>query len=112
MRLYLKRKFAASHKLDLPYASKCGKLHGHTWVVEVWLEGPINEDGMVVDFQVIKEMIDTFDHTYLNDCIPFYNSGANPTAENLALFFIRTIPHAIQVRVWESEDAYAEEFRP
>lgn len=46
---------------------KCRRLHGHTFRVDVEVEGDINpDDGMVMDFLVIKrvvrEVIEDYDH--------------------------------------------------
>src|SRR5512136_2808111 len=52
----------ASHRL-LHYEGKCRNLHGHRWRVEVWLAGePDAGTGILVDFNVIKEVIERFDH--------------------------------------------------
>lgn len=73
--------FAAAHKLNLNYKSKCTQLHGHEWKVIVSISSEtLDENGMVIDFSRIKEFIDSnLDHKYLNDELPF-----NPTAENIA----------------------------
>ncbi len=106
MRLYLRRKFSASHRLVLPYASKCENLHGHTWLAEVWIDGAVNPTtGMVIDFHDVKEAIDNLDHRHLNNVVGL----EQPTAENIVEFLLRTIPNATKVRVWESDDTYAED---
>lgn len=95
---------AASHTLSLPYESKCIGLHGHTWIiiVECRSEG-LNEDGMVIDFNLIKTRIHAkLDHTNLNDVLPF-----NPTAENIAKWVQQQIPNCIKVSVQESENNIA-----
>ena len=46
--------FSASHFLR--FCGDCEKLHGHNYTVEVIITGPLNEDGMVVDFSEVKEM--------------------------------------------------------
>ncbi len=73
--------FAAAHKLNLPYDSKCTNLHGHEWEATVYLKAQqLDANGMVLDFTVIKKRIcGVLDHSYLNDVLPF-----NPTAENIA----------------------------
>jgi len=101
MKLYVNRKFSAAHHLPR-HVGACRNLHGHTWKVEVWLKGEVNTNGMLVDFGEVKAIIDLFDHSNLNDTFE------NPTAENLALYFHQKIPFCIKVRVWESENCYAE----
>jgi len=46
--------FSASHFLR--FCGDCEKLHGHNYSVEVIIIGPLNEDGMVIDFSEVKEM--------------------------------------------------------
>lgn len=76
--------FDAAHLLPY-YEGKCKNLHGHTWKVEVAVEGRIMEEhGLVVDFSRLKQWMEDnivmeYDHTYLNDKMD------NPTAENIAL---------------------------
>lgn len=112
--------FDAAHFLP-NYLGKCANMHGHHWVVEVGVEGPIGKDGMVVDFKWLKDALEDicgrFDHSCLNDLeLPF---SGNPTAENIALYiqekfegeWIQGPDEAVQlafVRVWETEDSYAE----
>ena len=78
---------SASHKLVLPYRSKCASLHG------------LNSEGMVVDFTRIKEVVtEKLDHQNLNEVLPF-----NPTAENIARWVCKQIPQCYKVEVQESE---------
>ena len=108
MELYIKRKFAAAHYLPA-HPGKCQGMHGHTWLVEVWMEGDVDHlTGMVVDFGDVKTVIDFLDHTMLNDVLP--QEYLPPTAENLVLYFLHYITSAYRVRVWESSDAYAEDW--
>lgn len=75
--------FDAAHHLPR-HPGRCRNLHGHTYRLQVWCEGPIDPDsGMVVDFALIKQVVQTrvldqLDHTNLNDTIE------NPTAEEIA----------------------------
>ena len=52
-----------------PSAQKCSRLHGHSYIVRLRLEGEIGENGMIMDFVVLKkklkEMIDEMDHAVL-----------------------------------------------
>ena len=54
-------KFSAAHVVHTT-DTKCSRLHGHTWKVEVLIDGKIQDDGMVVDFIKIKEIINYYDH--------------------------------------------------
>ena len=105
MKAYVKRRISAAHCLP-NYDGPCRKLHGHTWLIEVWLEGTVSEKtGMLIDFRDVKSIIDSYDHLCLNDVFPL---GRAPTAENFAWILYGLIPRCRKVRVWESEDAYAE----
>ena len=72
---------SAAHQLKLDYPSKCTQLHGHNWIIDVYLESEtLDSNGMVLDFTKIKELVkDKLDHKILNDVLDF-----NPTAENIA----------------------------
>ncbi|MFZ5651566.1 MAG: 6-carboxytetrahydropterin synthase QueD [Bacillota bacterium] len=121
--LSIKRRFAAAHRLE-GYRGQCAALHGHTWTVEVVVEGERTDScGMLIDFKVLKEMVDgiiiELDHTCLNDVEYFAGAGAaiNPTAENLAVYVFSMIKEKLKeispditvrgVRIWESPDASA-----
>ncbi len=95
---------SASHRLKLSYPSKCEELHGHNWIITVWCRAEeLNEDGMVVDFSLIKEKIKKkLDHKNLNDVLPF-----NTTAENIARWVCGQIPECFKVMVQESENNVA-----
>jgi 6-pyruvoyltetrahydropterin/6-carboxytetrahydropterin synthase len=78
------------HWLTLPYPSPCTEPHGHRWKVTVKCRaGSLDENGMVIDFKEIKEMLRWFDHTTINKHPPF--DTANPTAENLARYWLDAI---------------------
>lgn len=57
-------RFSACH--FIPRHEKCSRLHGHGYIVRLRLDGEIGQDGMVMDFVVLKKklkaMIDEFDH--------------------------------------------------
>ncbi|MEM2870013.1 MAG: 6-pyruvoyl tetrahydropterin synthase family protein [Thermoplasmata archaeon] len=60
-------RFSACH--FLPGHRKCGRLHGHTYAVNVRLEGESGEDGYIADFfevkSVFRKIIDGLDHRVL-----------------------------------------------
>jgi 6-pyruvoyltetrahydropterin/6-carboxytetrahydropterin synthase len=78
--------FEAAHRLpQVPDGHKCGRLHGHSYRVEVRVRGHVDPaTGMVLDFADIKAAFaplhDQLDHHYLNEV----DGLDNPTAENLA----------------------------
>jgi len=60
--------FCAAHRIE--GHPKCGRLHGHNYVVTVQLYGiRDSETGMVLDYglldEVVKPLIDSFDHRYI-----------------------------------------------
>lgn len=88
---------------------KCGKEHGHTYRVEVTLEGPV-KNGMVMDFDVlkgkVKNVVQEFDHTNLNTLVPY------SSCENLCLELHRRLreilPGPITIKIWEGDGKWAE----
>lgn len=93
---------SAAHQLKLDYESKCSNLHGHNWIIDVYLRSEtLNKNGMVMDFALIKQKIQSrFDHKVINDVVDF-----NPTAENLAKYICDELaPYCYKVTVQESTD--------
>ncbi|NJE01447.1 6-carboxytetrahydropterin synthase [Thermococcus sp. JdF3] len=54
--------FDSSHFLALPYESKCLRIHGHTYNVDVEIWGDVNENGMIFDFNHLSRLIKLLDH--------------------------------------------------
>lgn len=49
-----------AHRLMTAYAQKCRSLHGHRYEVEITVTAQkFNEDGMIVDFKKLKEVVKT-----------------------------------------------------
>ncbi len=74
--------FEAAHQLEW-HSGACKNLHGHSYRLDVSVVGDLDGNGIVIDFAdlaavVQAEILDRFDHTYLNDLLP------NPTAELIA----------------------------
>ena len=102
--------FEAAHVLPW-HEGQCRNLHGHSYRLEVAVEGPIAENGMVLDFADLKavvqrEVIDHFDHTLLNDLLD------NPTAEVIAANAWKRLEAAglvlAWVRLWETPTSSVE----
>jgi len=110
--LTLKTGFAAAHRLR-GYEGKCESLHGHNWNVEVKVAGrEVDSTGLLMDFKelraLVAEVVEEFDHTYLNDLAPF--ERANPTTElisrHIADRLSGVLPEGVVVRAvtcWESD---------
>ena len=96
---------SAAHRLILDYESKCTNLHGHNWIIDVFLRSEtLNKNGMIMDFTEIKRKIqDKFDHKVIND-----EGDFNPTAENIAKYICDVLaPYCYRVDVQESIDNVA-----
>ena len=100
--------FDAAHNL-VRYHGKCEALHGHTYRIAVVLEGTPDEEGMIMDFtdlsDIVKErVVSRLDHSYVNDVIE------QPTAENIAHWIWDQIETRVRrpncalssVEVWET----------
>lgn len=106
--------FEAAHKLP-KHNGKCARLHGHSYRLEVAVAGKLisegSSEGMVIDFSdlskiVEKEIIEQWDHQFLNDLL-----GFSTTAELLASEIFYRLKNAnlsvIKVRLWETSKAFA-----
>jgi 6-pyruvoyltetrahydropterin/6-carboxytetrahydropterin synthase len=114
--LTVKTHFDAAHSLT-GYPGECARLHGHTFKVDVIVQGEaLDPIGIVYDFKELKdrvnEILDRFDHRHINAIPPF--DTVTPTAENLANYLYHELqrgggfPPGVkikQVNVWESENA-------
>ncbi|GHT23032.1 6-carboxy-5,6,7,8-tetrahydropterin synthase [Bacteroidia bacterium] len=99
--------FSASHQLDMLGAEHpCARMHGHNYVVTVYLRAEaLDEFGFVKDYKAlepVKQYLNAhFDHRHLNDVLP-----AHPTSENMARFLYDTfkpeIPELYAVEVSET----------
>ena len=99
MRLTSRYRFSASHRLDTPALSveenrrlygKCNNPHGHghDYVLEITVDGPVDQDGQVVnraamDALVREHVLSRLDHKNLNTDIPELARSVT-TTENLA----------------------------
>jgi 6-pyruvoyltetrahydropterin/6-carboxytetrahydropterin synthase len=115
--LCVKDSFAAAHRIE-DYNGKCEDLHGHNFLVEVLFAGEkLGKGGMLVDFAILKnylkDVLDSLDHKYIND-LPFFKERAS-SSEYLAIYIFNGMKKLIEgigvtvkeVKVWESEKAYA-----
>lgn len=114
VRLVRKLSFEAAHRLPhVPEGHKCERLHGHSFRVELVVEGPVNEKtGWFIDYADIDDawapLYETLDHRYLNE-VPGLE---NPTSENLCRFLWEKLqprlPSLSRVVVHETCDATCE----
>lgn len=59
--------FSAAHRIE--GHPKCGRLHGHNYILTVEVSGEIREDGMVLDYGeldvIVKPVVEAMDHRYI-----------------------------------------------
>jgi 6-pyruvoyltetrahydropterin/6-carboxytetrahydropterin synthase len=106
-------KLGTIHYIDcahyLPGHPKCGELHGHTYKIEVVIEGE-NREGMVIDFADMKkrinEVLNGYDHKSLNDFLNY------PSVENICEMLHQRLKSKLDfpftIRVWEGNGKWAE----
>lgn len=112
MRLTRRYSFEAAHQLhNLPAEHPCSRLHGHGYRLEVSIDGPIDERGMILEYAELDEFVDAFvlqryDHRFINDFID------QPTVENMVgdIFdrLKQATPLVVSIRLWETERSSAE----
>lgn len=111
MELSKEFRFEAAHVLPR-HPGKCSRLHGHSWILHVHVEGTVDpETGFVMDYgdisSLIKPLIEMLDHRFLGEYGPFLNDlrpfdavpgfpiGFYPSSENLLLWIARWIDDAL-----------------
>lgn len=129
--------FCAGHRV-FKHESKCNNLHGHNYVAFITAKmvggKALDELGRVIDFAVIKQLVggwidEKWDHGFivseddmdvrqLLEAMPgqkVYVMPCNPTAENMAAYLLgkanELLPTTVavtKVRLWETENCYAE----
>jgi len=92
--------------------------HGHNYVLEVTVRGPIDpETGMVINLTDLKAIVndavvERFDHADLNADVLF--RGRVPTTENIAMIVWGLLVEKLgaerlwQVRVWEDDSLFVD----
>lgn len=93
----------------LPGHPKCGQLHGHTYRVELTVEGDASS-GMLLDFADLKARLraalSRYDHRHWNDFMDY------PTVENICERLAGDVAAAVRLpftlRVYEGNAKWAE----
>lgn len=123
-----------SHRLPF-HQGPCRNIHGHSYKIRVEIEGELDDNGMVLDYydlkQIVLPIIENLDHSFVvdkNDNLminflkqnnfKYYITEQTTTAENLVKHFfdllkiqIKTkFPHIkkLMLRLYETENVYAE----
>lgn len=133
MKLTLKHHFDSAHILS-NYIGKCSNIHGHRWDVVVTMDTEYvnDETGMIIDFGILKNIINKFDHCLIisslkknHELIDLLLSmkfklkimTVEPTAENIAEHIYDDIYNVIckviptfnlLIRLYETPDCYVE----
>ena len=107
--------FAAAHRLP-DHEGKCYRLHGHTYGLEVTVEGRPQESGpaagMVMDFAELRQrvaelVVDSLDHQLLNELFDFV-----PTTEAVAAWAFARLRDGglpvVRVRLAEGPNSYVD----
>jgi len=108
MKITKKFTFEAAH--FIPNHITCGNLHGHSYKLEVTIEGPIKENGMLLDFTLFKKIvkeaiIDKLDHQNLNDTHYF----EIPTAENISIWIYNQLREDLpvsEIKLYETANSF------
>lgn len=104
--------FDSAHFLP-SYRGKCENMHGHTYRLRVTVDGPLDDEGMVVDFALLKEVVNKrvlkkLDHQVVNDTIKV------ASAENMAVWIwdqladISEFPKDVrlhEIKLWETPNS-------
>lgn len=104
-------KFEASHVLP-KHKGKCSRLHGHSWVLRVFVRGGVNKDsGFVVDFADIKAdvqpLIDQLDHKHLGAwSVKVQNGFVLPIVEGWNVPDMDIYPTSENLLWWIGEQLY------
>ena len=79
-----KIRFSAAHLIS-DY-ERCGRLHGHTYAVHMKIYGKLDENGILIDFTIVKQLlnkiVDELDHKIL---IPGRNPNVSIDEKNVNL---------------------------
>ena len=108
MRIFKEFHVEAAHLLpNLPEEHKCRRLHGHSFLIAIHVDGEVQEEqGWVMDFadisKAFKPVFDVIDHRFLNEI----EGLENPTSENLARWIWEklkpSLPQLVAVHVKET----------
>lgn len=129
-------KFCAGHRL-FGHGGKCEHFHGHNYTADFFVTGDtVDSVGRVLDFADLKARTkgwidENWDHSFLvfekdHNAIAalemvqpcrLFKMPYNPTAENMARYLLEEMcptvlagsgARATSVRIWETDEAYAE----
>lgn len=108
--------FSAAHR-HRGMKEECGRIHGHNYRAEASAEAEGLEEGMVVDFDLLREKLAAavkgWDHRLLNETEDFRD--VPPTAEAIARLLYEKLAASLppgsyrlcEVKVWETDECWA-----
>jgi len=112
--MFVTKEFTFDSAHFLPnYHGKCEDMHGHTYRLQVTMNGPIDADGLVIDFALIKkvvkkEVLEKLDHKLINDIIKV------ASVENMAVWIWEQLngnaefPKSVklhEIKIWETPNS-------
>lgn len=120
MDIYREFTFEAAHQIpQLPEWHACGRMHGHTYRVEVWLRAAMPEgkpwffDWNALDDPIAK-ILGLVDHRLLNDV-----AGLSiPSCENVAIWMWKALvafgagQHLYKIKIYEGMRSGLEYYGP
>ena len=100
------------------------KVHGHNYVLNITITGPINQDsGFIYNIQEIKKIVQTkvisiLDHSQIQSDVKWFE-GKQPSTENLVLFIWEKVASEIKkpaklykIKLRETPTIFTEYFGP
>ncbi|MBN2307209.1 6-carboxytetrahydropterin synthase QueD [Candidatus Peregrinibacteria bacterium] len=104
--------FDSAHFLP-NYKGKCEKMHGHTYRLQVTVEGKPDKNGLVIDFVLLKKIVnDTvlnkLDHQVINNTVKVAST------ENIAIWIWKQLNNSSefpkkvklhQIKLWETANS-------
>lgn len=126
-------KWEMSHRLTF-HKGPCINIHGHSYKMRIELEGTLDENQMIMDFydvhKIVQPYIDKLDHSFIVDGkdelmlnflkennFKYFEIPNFTTSEFMAIHFINVFKadfekfsnlSLLRVRIYETEDAFAE----
>jgi 6-pyruvoyltetrahydropterin/6-carboxytetrahydropterin synthase len=106
--------FEAAHRLPhVPQTHRCFRMHGHSYRVELVLEGPVDpQTGFVADFFDVEAAFGPLHARLDHHCLNEIEGLENPTAEHIAAWIWErarpSLPLLALVRVFETPMSWAE----
>jgi 6-pyruvoyltetrahydropterin/6-carboxytetrahydropterin synthase len=133
MKIAKEFRWEMGHRLP-EHFGKCKNIHGHSYKMIVELSGEVNAEGMVLDFydlkKIVNPIVEKLDHSFLvysrdEEIIALLEKmdskkvivGFQTTVENITRYFLGEISKnkfptnisSLKVKVFETENVYAEE---